>query len=60
VIHYNNCGHEIHPYCGQDVKVCAICVLTNEKVIEKQIDGLKKIKNEVYAGKIDEVSQNEN
>ena len=53
LIFYNLCGHQIHPFCGQDVKNCFLCLGNSGRLVEKQLDGLRKVKAEVY-GKINE------
>lgn len=33
LIHYNSCGHEVHPSCGQDVKACVICIASPASIL---------------------------
>ncbi len=49
LVHYNSCGHEIHPACSHDVKVCLVCSCLEANMIERQLDILRKIKPELYS-----------
>ena len=59
MMHYNSCHHQLHPFCGQDVKNCAICISTPDRVIERILDTAKKVKPEIYSAEIELISEGE-
>ena len=44
-----SCGHEVHPHCGKDVKVCVLCSEKDENLFEKSLDILNRVKAQVYS-----------
>ena len=44
MMHYNGCNHQVHPSCGQDVKNCEVCGHEPDRMVERQLDRLVKIR----------------
>lgn len=48
-MHYNDCGHNIHPTCSEDIKICLLCKNQNDNIMKRIMDQNKKVKTELYS-----------